>query len=190
MSCWLHDAVASLLANDCTAFLTHCGLVMPYDDLNWGQHWLSQWHHCLSPDSSTWEQFYVMSGQAFILYNEFENCTSRKLLPHLPAASESIHWGRVTRICINKFTIIGSDNDLSPSRRQAIIWTNARILLIRPFTNFSEILIEIHIILIQQNAFENVVCEMSAILSQPQCINSLRPSDAYMHLWSNHHWFR
>ena len=27
-------------------------------------------------------------------------------------------------------TIIGSDNDLSPGRRQVIIWTNARILLI------------------------------------------------------------
>ena len=29
-------------------------------------------------------------------------------------------------------TTIGSDNDLSPGRRQANIWTNARILLIGP----------------------------------------------------------
>ena len=28
--------------------------------------------------------------------------------------------------------IIGSDNGLSPGRRQAIIWTNAAILSIRP----------------------------------------------------------
>ena len=54
------------------------------------------------------------------------------------------HWGRVTHICVGKLTIIGSDNGLSPGRRQAIIWTNAGILLIGPLgTNFSEILIEI-----------------------------------------------
>ena len=48
-------------------------------------------------------------------------------------------------ICVGKLTIIGSDNGLSPGRRQAIIWTNAGILLIRPReTNFSEIFIEIY----------------------------------------------
>ena len=42
-------------------------------------------------------------------------------------------------------TIIGSDHGLSPGRRQAIIWTNAVILLIRTLgTNLSEILCEIH----------------------------------------------
>ena len=39
------------------------------------------------------------------------------------------HWGRVTHICISNLTITGSDNGLSPGRRQAIIWTNAGILL-------------------------------------------------------------
>ena len=54
------------------------------------------------------------------------------------------HWGRVTHICVSKLTITGSDNALSPDRRQAIIWTNAGILLIGPLgTNFSEIFIEI-----------------------------------------------
>ena len=54
------------------------------------------------------------------------------------------HWGRVTHICISKLTVIGSDNDLSPGRRQAIIWINAGILLIGPLgTNFSEILSKI-----------------------------------------------
>ena len=57
---------------------------------------------------------------------------------------ELTHWGRVTHICVSKLTIIGSDNGLSPGRRQAIIWTNAGILLIRPLgTNFNEMLIEI-----------------------------------------------
>ena len=50
----------------------------------------------------------------------------------------------MTHKCVGKLTIIGSDNGLSPDRRQAIIWTNAGLLLIGPLgTNFSEILIEI-----------------------------------------------
>ena len=54
------------------------------------------------------------------------------------------HWGRVTHICVSRLTITGSDNGLSPGRRQAIIWTNAGILLIGPLgTNFSENSIEI-----------------------------------------------
>ena len=36
-------------------------------------------------------------------------------LPHLT------HWGWVMHLCVSKLTIIGSDNDLSPGRRQAII---------------------------------------------------------------------
>ena len=51
----------------------------------------------------------------------------------------------MTHICVNKLTSIGSDNGLLPGRHQAIIWTNAGILLIRTLqTIFSEILIEIH----------------------------------------------
>ena len=39
---------------------------------------------------------------------------------------------------ISKLAITDSDNDLSPDRRQAIIWTNAWILLIGPLeTNFN-----------------------------------------------------
>ena len=37
--------------------------------------------------------------------------------------------------CVDKLTIIGSDNGLSPDRRQAIIWTNAGLLLIDLFHN-------------------------------------------------------
>ena len=50
----------------------------------------------------------------------------------------------MTHICFSRLTFIGSDNGFSPGRRQAIIWTNAGMLLIRTLgTNFSEILIEI-----------------------------------------------
>ena len=52
------------------------------------------------------------------------------------------HWGRVTHICVSEIIITGPDNGLSPGRRQAIIWTNAGILLIGPLRiNFNEILI-------------------------------------------------
>ena len=71
-------------------------------------------------------------------------CQAWLLLP-------STHWGWVTHICVSRLTIIGSDNGLSPDWRQAIIWTNAWIMLIGPLgTNFSEILIEIQIILFQR----------------------------------------
>ena len=48
-------------------------------------------------------------------------------------------------MCVSKITIIGSNNGLSPGRRQAIIWTNDELLCIGPLgTNHSEILIGIH----------------------------------------------
>ena len=76
------------------------------------------------------------------------------------------HWGRVTHICVAKLTIIGSDNGLSPGRRQAIIWTNAGILLIRPLgTNFSEILIRI-----QTFSFKKMHLKMSSPKWRPFCL--------------------
>ena len=73
-------------------------------------------------------------------------------------------------MCVSKLTIIDSDSGLSPGWHQAIIWTNAGMLLIGPSgTNFSEMLIEIQYIFIQENVFANVVRKMVAILYQPQC---------------------
>ena len=82
------------------------------------------------------------------------------------------HWGRVMHIFVGKLTSIGSDNGLSPGRRQAIIWTNAGILLIgHSGTNFSECLIVIHTFSFNKmHKFANGVCEMASILSQLQCI--------------------
>ena len=57
--------------------------------------------------------------------------------------SASTHQGRVMHIFVSKIVIVGSDNGLSPCRRQAIIWTKAWILWIWPSgTNLSDILIE------------------------------------------------
>ena len=57
----------------------------------------------------------------------------------------SINSLRPSDTYASKLTTIGSDNGLSPGRRQAIIWTNTVILLIQTFgTNFREILTKIH----------------------------------------------
>ena len=68
--------------------------------------------------------------------------TSWKVLEKLQSDAITLtHWGRATHICVSRLTITGPDNGLSPSRRHAIIWTNAGILLLQTSgTNFSEIL--------------------------------------------------
>ena len=82
------------------------------------------------------------------------------------------HWGWETHIWVSKLTIIGSDNGLSPGRRQAIIRTSAGKLLIWPLgTNFNEIWSEIHTFSFKKMHLKNLFCEMMAILSQPQCVS-------------------
>ena len=76
------------------------------------------------------------------------------------------HWGRVMHICVSKQAIIGSDNGLSPGRRQAIIWTNDGILLIGTLgTNFSEIVIEIRIF-----SFKKMGLNVSSAKWRPFCL--------------------
>ena len=76
------------------------------------------------------------------------------------------HWGRVTHICVGKLTITGSDNGSSTGRCQAIIWTNAWILLIGPLgTNFSEILIETDTF-----SFKKMLLKMSSAKWRPFCL--------------------
>ena len=87
------------------------------------------------------------------------------------------HWGRVTHICVGKLSIIGSDNGLSPSRRQAIIWTNAGILLIGTLgTNFSEISIEIYTF-----SFKKMILKMSSG-KWPSCLG-LNVLSYYSVMW-------
>ena len=55
------------------------------------------------------------------------------------------HWVWKMHICISKLNIIGSNDGLSPSRRQAIIWNNAGKLLTEPHgKKFSAILTKIY----------------------------------------------
>ena len=82
----------------------------------------------------------------------------------------------MTHICVCILTIIGSDNGLSPGRRQAIIWTSAGILLIGSLgTNFSEILIGIQIF-----SFKKMKLKMSSAKCRPFCLglNVLRDGES------------
>ena len=73
----------------------------------------------------------------------------------------------MTHICVGKLTIFDSDNGLSPGRRQAIIWTNAGILLIGPLgTNFNGILIGI-----QTFSFKKMHLKMSSAKWRPFCLS-------------------
>ena len=82
---------------------------------------------------------YLICGKAFINHH----MTFFVDVINHPCPSLS-HWGRVTHTCVSNLTIIDKDNGFSPGRRQAIIWTNAGILLIERFgTISSEIIIEI-----------------------------------------------
>ena len=76
------------------------------------------------------------------------------------------HWGRVTHIFVGKLTIIGSDNGLSPGRRQAIILTNAGILSIGPLgTNFNEVSIGIKVF-----SFKKMHFKITSAKWRPFCL--------------------
>ena len=73
---------------------------------------------------------------------------------------------RCKHICVGNLTIIGSDNGLSPGRRQAIFRINAGILWIGPLgTNFGEILIGI-----QTFSFKKMHLKMSSGKWRPLCL--------------------
>ena len=72
----------------------------------------------------------------------------------------------MTHTWVGNLAIIGSDNGLSPGRRQAITRTYTGILLIGPLgTNFSEILIEINTF-----SFIKKHLQMSSEKCRPSCL--------------------
>ena len=112
---------------------------------------------------------------SFIDYkNKFEIFFFANWRPSSPCHNVLTHWGRVTHICVSELTSIGSDNGLAPGRhhiitsgrRQAIIYTNAGILLIWPVgTNLSEIWIEINTF-----SFKKMHLKMSSGKWRPSCL--------------------
>ena len=136
---------------------------------------MSLGHKVLIKTVSHWQNFCLTcQANPKIFYTEHIYClmSMNKLTAKLFVCAYLTHWGWVMHICISRLTITGSDNGLSPGRRQAIIWTNPGILLIGPLEN--KLLWKFNLssnIFIHENAIESVVCEMAAISSRPQCVN-------------------
>ena len=115
--------------------------------------WLQRWKICFPLH---WKSSVIkMSSRSFFFSSPaaLENvimitygATSDDKVSTVPSLSFHLtHWCWRTHMFVSKLTIIGSDNGLSPRKRQPIIWTNAGILLIgRLAANFNEIVIEIH----------------------------------------------
>ena len=122
----------------------------------WNCHWKSE----MGPLSTRWKNEDVE-----------KRMKSHKVVFYMTLNSFNSLGPSVAYIFVSKLTIIGSDNGLSPCWCKAIICNNAGILLTEPLgTKFSEIFIESHTFF-QENASENVVCEMTAISSRLQCVN-------------------
>ena len=86
------------------------------------QHWFRYWLGAVRPQAITWANI------------DPDLCHIASLSPN-----ELTHWGWVMHRCVSELTIIESDNGLLSGRRQAIIWTNSGILIIRTLgTNFSK----------------------------------------------------
>ena len=113
-------------------------------------------------ENVVWKMVAILSQPQYVEHTMWADVT--RSFGHYPA--QLTHWGRVRHICISKLTIIGSDNGLSPGRHQAIIWTNAGILLIRTLgTNFSEIFSEICAL-----SFKKMRLKVSSAKWRPFCL--------------------
>ena len=137
-----------------------------HDDVIEWEHFLRNWPfvrriHLLpvdSPHKGQWRRALMFSLTCAWTNSWANNRDAGDLRRHRPHCVVTVmrsyftvqwldfmHWRRVMHIWVGKLTSIGSDNGLSPGWHQAIIWTNAGILLIRTLgTIFSEILSEVH----------------------------------------------
>ena len=137
---------------------------LPWGDCHWtslirSQHWFRWWLGAIR--------------QWAITYTNVDTVVCHRTVSL--GCNDLTHWGRVRHICVSKLTIIGSDNGLSPGRCQAIIWTNAGILLIWTLgTNFNEILSEIHAFL-----FKKMHLKMPSAKWHPFCLGLNVLMDSY-----------
>ena len=102
-------------------------------------------------------------------------------------------WDRVMHICLDNLTIIGSDNGLSPGRCQAIIRTNAGILLIGPLEQTWVKFISKSKDFNSRKYTLNVVYKLAAILSRSHYVK-YQQSEAELHETYSHlfvfYWLR
>ena len=117
---------------------------------------------------------FILTWHMFVLQGQTSYLTGLTTLPLCIECSNQHFEAEWHMYASVNYTIIGSDNGLSPPRRQAIIWTNDGLLLIRTFgRNFSEIAIKLQKNFLIENTFENVSCKMATILSLLQCVKGL-----------------
>ena len=122
--------------------------------------WQSAWYHHAQQNST----FPALDRMVYVL--KVRNCFLIRIRISSNDSWWRHEWKHIPHICVGKLTIIGSGNGLSPDRRQAIIWTNAGILLIEPLgTNFSESLIGIQIF-----SFTKMRMKMSSVKWRPFCL--------------------
>ena len=177
---WLNLISAYCILNDATSEWHPCTMmVKPLDSTFWTEEPVLRRCRDMKVLSSftgpLWGESLVttsVKGAHRASLKKIEIWTFLKLVPHLYGSKTGsslcliTHWGGVMHICVSKLTIIGSDNGLSPDRLQAIIWTNAGILLIGPLgTNFSEILIEILTF-----SFKKMHLKVSSAKRRPFCL--------------------
>ena len=75
----------------------------------------------------------------------------------------------MTHVASNIWVNVGSGNGWSSVRRQSITLTNADFLCTGPFwAKLNEIVIKMQKFFCEDNAFENIVCAMSAIVIRPR----------------------
>ena len=141
----------------------HFRLNQQHTNLHWSPHYK------IKGQTNTFEHFLRYCLRKTWPY--FNTCLIRWVLKYVKELQECqtcclTHWGRLTHIRVSELPIIGSDNGLSPGRRQAIIWTNAGILLIRTLgIKFCEILSEIHTF-----SFTKMYLKMSSGKPRPFCL--------------------
>ena len=92
----------------------------------------------------------------------------------IPASFQIMAWcqpGRVTHICVSKLTIIGSDSGWTASSHYLNQCWNIINFILRNKLQWN--LNRNSYIFTQENAFENSVWKMAAILSWPQCVEPI-----------------
>ena len=129
--------------------------------MRYGLLWITTF---LVPSEAIWQwfSFWLLNMQKTLMNHLratsepliSRNSHSQQATPMVDMKSVLTHWGRVTHICV-------------PERRQAIIWTNAGILLIGNLgTNFSKILIKTDTF-----SFNKIHLKLSSAKWQPFCLS-------------------
>ena len=128
----------------------------------WGSHtiahWLSQWQRC-NPEGYRWKLPVSKMHQFFLIISTIKetqtvplpvNLKSQNQIPKIKRfASRLVIWSTSSHYLNQCWNIFNSN------LRNKVQWNLKRYSYI----------------FIQENVFENVICEMAVLLSRPQCVN-------------------